>query len=274
MLAATTLTLDLGTKTGYALGTQGAQSIALTRTTACGTWVLLTEKDAKEQRKRGLERLGDARYYRLRDLVLQFCRVHNVSRIVFEDVKFCHSALQTQLWSSLRTALWEVRDRLAVELRAVPTSTLKSFACAKPTANKAEMESALRARQQGTEGSVSLGDDNEIDARWLLYYALAVDEGTQNWAFGWQLKVEQRIATKAKRTLRRLEQKERHASASADGLKRLDLIVKELGERITLRAARQAVIELCRSKRHTLVLKSHVIVGSVLKGGGLRWEIS
>lgn len=218
MLATTTLTLDLGTKTGYALGSQGDESTPLMQTTLCGTWVLLTEQEAKKQRKCGLERLGDARYYRLRDLVLQLCRAHNVARIVFEDVKFCHSAVQAQLWSSLRTALWEVRERLGIELRAVPTSTLKSFACGHPNADKTAMELALRAKYQEAGGSAVLGDDNEIDARWLLCFALAVDEGERNWAFGWQLKVKKRIATKAKRARRRLEQNERLMAARASSL--------------------------------------------------------
>jgi hypothetical protein len=136
------------------------------------------------------------------------------------------------------------------------------------------MASALRTRQREAGGIFSVGDDNETDARWLLCYALAVDDGTQNWKFGWQLKQEKRAATKANRARRRLQQKERLNAVRADGLNRLDTIVSELGEKMPPRAARKAVIDLCRSKRHTLELSSHVIVGSVLKNGELRWQLS
>ena len=236
--------------------------------------MLLTDKESKEQRRCGLERLGDDRYYRLRDCVLNLCIEHKVTRIVFEDVKYCSSTAQTQVWVSLRTALWEVRDRLNIDLRAVPIPTLKAFACGDPHADKAEMASALQTSELGAGGKLSIGDDNETDARWLLCYALAVDQGTQNWKFGWQLKEAKRAATKANRARRRLEQKERLNAVRADGLNRLDTIVSELGEKMPPRAARKAVIDLCRSKRHTLKLSSHVIVGSVLKNGELRWRIS
>jgi hypothetical protein len=273
-LAATTLTLDLGTHTGYAVGVQGAGATTLMETAMCGTWELMTEREVREQRMSGLERLGDARYYRLRDLVLQQCVVNKVTRIVIEDVNFCRSALQAQLWASLRTAVWEVRDRLAVELRAVPVPSLKSFACAKPHADKSEMASALQARAHQAGGKLRLGDDNETDARWLLYYALDVDAGTRNWKFGWQSKEEVKKSFKARNAQRRLEQKERLKAVRVDGLNRLDTLVKELGERLAPRAARKAVIDLCRNKRHTLEIKSHLIIGSVLKSGEMRWQIA
>jgi hypothetical protein len=248
-LASTTLTLDLGTATGFAVGVQGTGAGTLMETAICGTWELMTEKEVREQRVRGLERLGDARYYRLRDLVLKQCVESNVARIVFEDVHFCKSPLQAQLWVSLRTALWEVRDRLGVELRAVPVPTLKTFACAKPHADKTEMASALQAKAQKAGVKFSSGDDNEIDARWLLYFALAVDEGTRNWTFGWQLKEEKKTAAKARKVQQRLEQKERLKAARADGMHRLESIVRDLGETMAPRAALQAVIQLCRKKR-------------------------
>ena len=273
-LTATTLALDLGTSTGYAVGIQGAEAASLMHTAVAGTWELLTEAEAKQQRQCGLERLGDARYYRLRDRVLDLCRIHKVTRVVFEDVTFSHSTFQTQLWGSLRAALWETRDRLGIELQAVPVPTLKSFACSKPHATKAEMETALRNWVQNARGTYIPGDDNEVDARWLLCYTLAVDAQTRNWAFGWQLKNERKIEARTLGAKRRLEKSKRIKALRADGLKRLDSLVREIGERLTVQAGRKAVMELWRNKRHTLDLKSHVIVGSVLKGRGLRWEIS
>jgi hypothetical protein len=273
-LAATTLTLDLGTHTGYAVGGQGTGATTLMQTAVCGTWELMTEKEVREQRMSGLERLGDARYYRLRDLVLRTCSENKVTRIVIEDVNFCRSAFQAQLWASLRTAVWEVRDRLGLELRAVPVPSLKTFACSQPHAHKTEMASALQTRAQEAGDKFSPGDDNEVDARWLLVYALAVDEGTQSWTFGWQLKEEKKKSAKAKKAERKLEQKERIEAARADGLNRLETMVRELGGKMPHRAARKAVSDLCRSKRHTLELSPHVIEGAVLKNGELRWRIS
>jgi hypothetical protein len=271
-LTATTLALDLGTRTGYAVGLQGTGTATLMHTALAGTWELLTDKEAMEQRKGGLERLGDARYYRLRDLVLNLCLTHKVTRIVFEDVKFSKSALPTQLWSSLRAALWEVKDRLALQLQTVPVPTLKAFACGNSHADKTEMELALRMREDQFGGTLVLGDDNETDARWLLAYTLAVDQGARSWSFGWQLQHECRIAANTRAAQRKKERKERLAAARADGLSRLDTLVRELGERMTAKAAHQAVTELGRSKRHTIKLNSHTIVGFALKSGELRWR--
>jgi hypothetical protein len=117
-------------------------------------------------------------------------------------------------------------------------------------------------------------DDNEVDARWLLFYALAVDDKTRTWQFGWQLKEKQKLEARAKRAKRRMALKDWERRRRAEGSVELNRLLRTLGETITSQSLKQAVAALCRNKSHVLRLKSHVLVGSVLKNGILRWKLS
>jgi hypothetical protein len=92
-----TLTLDLGTQTGWTL-LEGNVLLA------SGTFVLATEKELQQQRKEGKERTLDIRFLRLLLFIVERIEA-GVHRIVFEDVQFAKTQAQAQLWASLRCAI-------------------------------------------------------------------------------------------------------------------------------------------------------------------------
>lgn len=158
------LGLDLGTKTGWAYRSVGGQITS-------GTWLLATEKELLEQRQAGLDRWCDVRPCRLFEKVLNLAQ--HAELVVFEDVLFSSSTAQTQLWSSLRSAVWcaayyiKKMQGIKVELRGVPVQTLKIFATGRGDAGKDLMAKALNYRGKG--------DDNKVDAIWLLKFAESVE---------------------------------------------------------------------------------------------------
>lgn len=112
------LAIDLGTKTGFAYN--DGDDLQL------GTVVLATEGELKAARKSRLDRRLDMRVTRLYDRLLPLTIGVCFRFVVFEDVQFSTFTAQTQLWSSLRAALWlAVRHDSAIE--CVPVTTLKRF---------------------------------------------------------------------------------------------------------------------------------------------------
>jgi len=94
----------------------------------------------------------------IRDAVNQY----SVESIVFEDVLFLSSQAQSQLWSSLRAAVWAS----GLAHGCVHTGVLKKYATGKGNADKAQMMAALAALSHPW-GRVAQ-DDNEADALWVL----------------------------------------------------------------------------------------------------------
>lgn len=153
------LALDLGTKTGWALLDQRGQVLS-------GTLVLAKAKEIKEQNGREL----DCRYCRLAEFVSGLVRNNEVEVLGFEDVEFSTYTAQTQLWASLRGAVWSVGCGLpSLEIEAVPVGTLKKFATGHGNATKDMMAAALR-RSHPDFFVGSQPDDNEVDAIHLLHY--------------------------------------------------------------------------------------------------------
>ena len=194
-----TLALDLGTKTGWATYDNG--------TVDSDTELLATEKALTEARKLGAERTFDIRFRNLMCLVLSKIRQHKIRQIVFEDVIFLSSQSQAQLWASLRGAVWGavMAHELAeansvgepVSIQCVPVGTLKLFATGKGNAQKEQMAESLKLVYPGLFTGRQ-PDDNEIDAIWLLWYALAVDRGEVSFSSIWSRKQAEKAAKKAK----------------------------------------------------------------------------
>jgi Holliday junction resolvasome RuvABC endonuclease subunit len=172
------LALDLGTKTGFAFNTENSF--------CCGTWTLARAKEITAQHKTRMDRRSDIRAQRLFDIVRYQLDTYHIDAIVFEDVLFASSRMQTQLWSSLRTVVWLVARASGVNLiECVPTGTLKKFA-GHGGATKEMMGKFLCARDtrfcrvgernpkfffRKGEAQLQEIDDNAIDAVWLHRWA-------------------------------------------------------------------------------------------------------
>lgn len=151
-----TLALDIGTTTGWAIHKAGM--------VLSGSWLLASPKDLRQQRKHGMERRGDIRFFRLRDHLKTALTSHGIDTVVFEDVLFLSSQAQSQLWASLRAAVWLAGESLRVE--CVHTGTLKKFATGAGNARKEAMVASV-ANLPPPWGRVA-GDDNEADAVLIL----------------------------------------------------------------------------------------------------------
>jgi Holliday junction resolvasome RuvABC endonuclease subunit len=154
------LALDLGTKTGYAW----TNPFGLL---SPGTWTLGTNAEIKTWGLNRMRRRLDPRITRLFDAIDPLC----FDIVIFEDVQFSSTTLQTQLWASLRAAVWlAAAKRSPVPVvECVNTSTLKKFATGHGGATK-EMMAASLFRLYPNFKSANL-DDNAIDALWLHRWA-------------------------------------------------------------------------------------------------------
>lgn len=165
------LAIDLGTHTGYCYN-DGNDFY-------CGTWNLMTPREIALQRLARIDRRNDARITALFGAIQLIRSQHKFDAVIFEDVQFSTYTMQTQLWASLRAALWlACRD---VFTDCVPTGTLKKFA-GHGAANKETMGLFLcRADRRFcrigktnpkfffrlTEDQLQPVDDNAVDAVWL-----------------------------------------------------------------------------------------------------------
>lgn len=152
------LALDLGTKTGVAWNYGRWPNNAM-------TWKLATPQEIKAWGKARIDRRCDPRILRLA-LQLKQCEQSDI--VVFEDVEFSTYTKQTQLWSSLRAAVWLAFAGTKTILECVPVTTLKKFATGSGLADKAAMKKALF--KQFPEIRPDL-DDNAIDALWVMKWA-------------------------------------------------------------------------------------------------------
>lgn len=169
------LALDLGTRTGYAL--QSAQYPL-----AAGTWILATDRELKDARKKRMDRRCDPRVSTLYSNLRSLHERLRLDWIVFEDVQFSSSTMQVQLWSSLRAAVWLMSD-FGVQIECCAVGTLKKFATSHGNADKDQMMRALASKNprfvldgKGIHDSVTKErlDDNAIDALHLLEWAKSI----------------------------------------------------------------------------------------------------
>lgn len=173
------LTLDLGTKTGWALNVDGYLQF--------GTWVLATPKELVAEKKNRMDRRCDLRVIRLFDKVTRALSASGspFRFVVFEDVQFSSFTKQTQLWSSLRGAVWAAaRNDGRTTLECVPVTTLKQFTTGSGAADKDAMAAAMVRHMPDAlricckkvfkRHDETIVDDNAIDAlalwRWAQYH--------------------------------------------------------------------------------------------------------
>lgn len=160
------LALDLGTKTGYALSTEG--------TTFAATWILSTPAAITQNRKLRLDRRCDPRVAVLWDALTSTHSRTPLDWLFFEDVQFATTTMQCQLWSSFRTVLWLFAHTRRVKIECCPVGTLKKFATGTGAATKGQMETAMSRSGywdpeiQNFLKTKSKLDDNGVDALHLL----------------------------------------------------------------------------------------------------------
>lgn len=166
---------DLGTKTGVAIRWDGELVHA---STTC----LASAKELREAKKIDESlRAHDPRAHAAHDLVRGWIEYHDRLNaeapagspvfgcaLAWEDVQFSTSTAQTQLWASLRTALWlAARTATRWTRHPIPVGTLKKFATGAGNADKEEMAAALLEKYPGEMSLPRLLDDNAVDAIWL-----------------------------------------------------------------------------------------------------------
>lgn len=174
------LALDLGSKTGFASNIDAGGRF-LVNSFICGTWKLATDKELAIARTKRMDRRRDPRVTELFSRLIAAKDACNIQAVVFEDVQFSSYTLQTQLWSSLRAAVWLAFDSAIIE--CVPVSTLKKYATGNGAATKEEMACALcRHDPRFKIGKDRKGkfvvvcgneivDDNGVDAAWIHRWA-------------------------------------------------------------------------------------------------------
>jgi Holliday junction resolvasome RuvABC endonuclease subunit len=178
------LALDLGTCTGWASLDRRFEQITT------GTFYLATPEEVKEWRKKNHDRRYDYRIRRLFQWLTEGVCAKRYDLVVFEDVEFCKTTLQCQLWSALRSAIWCACPDSQVE--CVPVGEVKKFATGNCKADKEMMAEALR-KSNPKRFSVDVGlkkkhllydheaaiwgrgdrfmTDDAIDAYWILRWA-------------------------------------------------------------------------------------------------------
>lgn len=163
------LTLDLGTKTGWAVGEE------------TGTWALMSPKEVTAQHKLRFDRRLDARIPRLYDHIVKAHGTSPLDWIVFEDVLFASTTMQAHLWASLRATVWLAGHNLRVNVECLNTASLKLFATGHGGATK-DMMAAWLVKKHSDKFYLESGavkrvdsdaiiDDNSVDAVHLLYWA-------------------------------------------------------------------------------------------------------
>lgn len=153
------IALDLGTKTGFAVWRGGQLAL--------GTWPLTkaSERKGKAPQLRRFDPRVKVLYATLEQTIAVLPKP---ALVIFEDVEFSTYTKQTQLWASLRAAMWLAPGADLYD--CVPVGTLKKFATGHGGADKVMMEAAFKREPVSTMFSEL--DDNAIDAYFLLKWAL------------------------------------------------------------------------------------------------------
>lgn len=157
------LALDIGTTTGFAFSIRRNDGRSFE---ASGTWLLATPRELRAQKKVGGDRTRDLRFDRLKDNIDRLLNSGlDFDYVLFEDVKFSTSTAQTQLWSSLRAAIWAATlQQKRVKTEVLHTAGLKKYATGNGHAKKEDIEQVFILQFPGRPSA----DDNERDAVYLL----------------------------------------------------------------------------------------------------------
>lgn len=213
-----TTTLDIGTDTGWTL-MEGREIVK------SGTLHLATDDELEQQRREGKDRTLDVRFVRFYLFLTQLV-LDGFLRIIFEDVGFASTRMQTQLWASLRCAIWMVAlMHPELTIYAVPVGTLKQFAAGNVRAKKTDMARALANHSSNLyalniNGSIvkpdgNVADDDEVDAIWLALYTRAVNAGNTAFLTAYQRKQLKKLEQRKKRAERKQRAKAKNAAAKA-----------------------------------------------------------
>ena len=147
-MSATTLALDLGTTTGWALGSAGS--------TISGT------ENFKPQRFEG----GGMRYLRFKRWLTELKgTTEGLEAVYFEEVRRHIGVDAAHAYGGFLATLTAWCEHHQIPYQGVPVGTIKKFATGKGNASKDEMLDAARALGH------SPADDNEADALALLRWA-------------------------------------------------------------------------------------------------------
>lgn len=145
------LALDLGTKTGFALHTQGA--------TVSGTM------DFKPKRFEG----GGMRGLRFRKWLDELHSATKIEQVAFEEVRQGRAADNgaSQIYGGLMMMLTAWCEDKKIPYEGVPVGTIKKFATGNGNAKKDAVIASVREKW-----GFNPKDDNEADALALLHYKL------------------------------------------------------------------------------------------------------
>lgn len=148
----TLLALDLGTVTGYALGTPGSR-------------VLSGRQVFQNDRYSG----GGMRFLRFRRWLDEMHAATPLAEVVFEEVRRHLSTDSSHVYGGLLGMLTAWCEEHSVPYEGVPVGTIKKYATGKGNAGKPAMIEA--ARSWGYEPI----DDNEADALALFHLRATAD---------------------------------------------------------------------------------------------------
>lgn len=178
----TILALDLGTKTGWAHVNSAGKIHSATA-------LLAKTGELKAAKEEHFDRRFDIRFVALWSVLDGIELTYGKPDLIFfEDVLFSEFTLQTQLWASLRAAVWAYRYANDIrDIECLNTSGLKKFA-GHGAATKKMMAAFLLKRfpeefrkmanpQPAQERYIEtvkgkVVESDEVDARHLLDYAM------------------------------------------------------------------------------------------------------
>ena len=143
-----TLALDLGTKTGFAIKCETNKVVdgpysATTYTVASGTWALSDPKAITQARVEGWDRKCDPRFNALCLHIEEAVDDCDIKAVVFEDILFGSTSMQSHLWATFRAAIWAVKRAKNFEVDCINSSTLKKYATGHGGATKQMMAAHL-----------------------------------------------------------------------------------------------------------------------------------
>jgi Holliday junction resolvasome RuvABC endonuclease subunit len=151
-----TLTLDLGTKTGWAVGAFGRQ----------------TESGTREFRTTRFDG-GGVRLLHFRSWLFDLYKAYTFRAVYYEEVRRHAGVDAAHAYGGFMGTLcaWcedtaDPRKPVAIPYQGIPVGTIKRAATGKGNANKEAMIAAMVAR------GYAPADDNEADALALLHYVL------------------------------------------------------------------------------------------------------
>jgi Holliday junction resolvasome RuvABC endonuclease subunit len=141
------LALDLGTKSGYAIFSNGE--------IICGTKKLRHDKNA-----------SGVRFLNFRNWLIETIETYNIYCVFFERVYGHKGTAAAQCFGGFMYTLAAVCEEFGVKCIGITVGTIKKFTTGKGNATKEEMIAAVKSR------GFNPADDNEADALAILFLAL------------------------------------------------------------------------------------------------------